>query len=232
VPGLRKSSKPLPPSVTGPVRVITYDGLDTNTCCGTHVHSTARLQAVKLLRVERAKGACRVHYVAGGRVVALLGSTFERSALLASKMSVPQEQLVERYDENARKAVEHERAAKSLAAEVVTLLGQALRCRLDNGERALHVHRPAADADFVKALAASLDEALTEAQGLLLVTAGEGEGTFTLAGPPDLVDAASGGVAAALEGRGGGRGGRFQGKCQKVGAAEAAMAAAEAALAP
>ena len=96
------------------------------------------------------------------------------------------------YDENARKAaqcadvaargtgpglsaavslpqaVEHERAAKSLAAEVVTLLGQALRCRLDNGERALHVHRPAADADFVKALAASLDEALAEAQGLLL----------------------------------------------------------------
>ncbi|EOD29866.1 hypothetical protein EMIHUDRAFT_233436 [Emiliania huxleyi CCMP1516] len=71
VPGLRK-----------PVRVITYDGLDTNTCCGTHVHSTARLQA----------------------------------------------------------------------------------CR----ERALHVHRPAADADFVKALAASLDEALAEAQGLLL----------------------------------------------------------------
>jgi len=61
---------------------------------------------------------------------------------------------------------------------------------------------------------------------------GAGEGTFTLAGPPDLVDAASGGVAAALEGRGGGRGGRFQGKCQKVGAAEAAMAAAEAALAP
>jgi len=32
----------------------------------------------------------------------------------------------------------------------------------------LHVHRPAADADFVKALAASLDEALAEAQGLLL----------------------------------------------------------------
>ena len=70
MPGLRKSSKPLPPSVTGParviaydgleitrdyprcpeirpVRVITYDGLDTNTCCGTHVHSTAHLQACR-----------------------------------------------------------------------------------------------------------------------------------------------------------------------------------------
>ena len=45
VPGLRKSSKPLPPSVTGPVRVISYVGIDTNTCCGTHVKDTAKLQA-------------------------------------------------------------------------------------------------------------------------------------------------------------------------------------------
>eukprot|EP00966_Prymnesium_polylepis_P063888 1481984-Prymnesium_polylepis.1 len=36
VPGLRKSSKALPPSVTGPVRVISFEGIDTNTCCGTH----------------------------------------------------------------------------------------------------------------------------------------------------------------------------------------------------
>jgi hypothetical protein len=55
VPGLRKSSKALPPSVTGPVRVITFEGIDTNTCCGTHVQSTARLQAVKLLKVEKVR---------------------------------------------------------------------------------------------------------------------------------------------------------------------------------
>ena len=55
VPGLRKSSKALPPSVTGPVRVISFEGIDTNTCCGTHVKDMARLQAIKLLRVEKAK---------------------------------------------------------------------------------------------------------------------------------------------------------------------------------
>ena len=53
VPGLRKSSKPLPPSVTGPVRVVTYDGIDTNTCCGTHVATTAHLQATRLRRPLR-----------------------------------------------------------------------------------------------------------------------------------------------------------------------------------
>ena len=45
VAGLRMSSKALPPSVTGPVRVVSYEGIDTNTCCGTHVTSTAQLQA-------------------------------------------------------------------------------------------------------------------------------------------------------------------------------------------
>lgn len=96
----------------------------------------------------------------------------------------------------------------------------------------MHVHRAAADADFVKALATALDGTLAAHAALLLVTVGEGagEGTFTLAGPPELVDAASAGVANALDGRGGGKGGRFQGKCQKLGLVSDALAAATAAL--
>ena len=53
VPGLRVSSKALPDSVTGPVRVVAFQGIDTNTCCGTHVPTTAHLQAIKLLKVEK-----------------------------------------------------------------------------------------------------------------------------------------------------------------------------------
>ena len=67
VEGLRKSSKALPASVTGPVRVVRFQGsfqgaagLDTNTCCGTHVQTTAHLQAVKLLRIEKNKGNSKV----------------------------------------------------------------------------------------------------------------------------------------------------------------------------
>jgi Ser-tRNA(Ala) deacylase AlaX len=37
VAGLRMSSRALPESVTGPVRVVRFAGVDTNTCCGTHV---------------------------------------------------------------------------------------------------------------------------------------------------------------------------------------------------
>lgn len=233
VPGLRKSSKALPPSVTGPVRVITFEGIDTNTCCGTHVQNTARLQAIKLLRVERAKGCCRVHYVAGGRVIGHLGSGYERAAALASRMNVPQEQLLARYEEVVKKSAEHEKLARSLSLEVVQLIAEALKARAAAGERVMHVHRPTADADFVKSLATALDLALEERGALLLITVGEGDGdgTFTLAGPPALVDAASTAVAKVLEGRGGGKGGRFQGKCSNLGAVNAAVVAATTALA-
>jgi len=233
VRGLRKSSKALPPSVTGPVRVIEFEGIDTNTCCGTHVKDTARLQAIKLLRVEKAKGACRVHYVSGGRVIEHLGGAYERASALASRMNVPQEQLIERFEENAKRALEHEKAAKAYALEVVALLSERLKAQAAAGEKVIHVHRTAADADFVKALATALDDTLTAQQALLLVTVGEGvgEGTFTLAGPPALVDSASASVARALDGRGGGKGGRFQGKCQRLGEASNALAAAAAALA-
>ena len=76
------------------------------------------------------QGACRVHYVAGGRVVRHLGDAYERASALASRMNVPQEQLLERYEENSRKALEHEKAAKALALEVVALLGEVLQARV------------------------------------------------------------------------------------------------------
>ena len=232
VPGLRKSSKPLPPSVTGPVRVVSYQGIDTNTCCGTHVGDTAKLQAIKLLRLERSKAATKVHFVAGGRVLSHLGALFERSTALAARLAVTPEMALERFDETMRKAAETEEARKALAAEVVALTAAAMRARLAGGERVLHARRASADAEFLRALASSLDAPLAEAGALLLVTIGEGDadGSFFLAGPPPVVEAASAAVATMLEGRGGGKNGRYQGKCSNLGAAEAAAVAAAAVL--
>jgi hypothetical protein len=51
------------------------------------------------------------------------------------------------------------------------------------------------------------------------------------AGRGDLVSAAAPAVAAALRGRGGGRGERYQGRCADVGKRDEALAAATAAVA-
>ena len=89
-----------------------------------------------------------------------------------------------------------------------------LRSSAAGGGRVLIAHRDTCDSppDFFKALASSLDATLNANAGaLLLVTVGsDGEGSFLLAGPAALVSACSAPVAAVLEGRGGGRGDRYQ----------------------
>ena len=173
-----------------------------------------------------------MHYVAGSRVLSQLGVAYDRNHQLAVKLSVTPPELLDRFDDMQRKSKETDRALKALSAEVVALTVDTMRSRLGEGEKVLHVNRPTADPDFIKSLATALDEALAEHMAVLLVTVGEGhgEGTFTLAGPAALVDSASSGVAKALEGRGGGKGGRFQGKCARLGGVTEAIAAAKAVL--
>ena len=102
--------------------------------------------------------------------------------------------------------------------------------------------------DFMKGLATAVVDSPDRARGsggdgsgggvdvLLLCTVSSedgGDGMFLVAasaGRADLVAAAAPAVAAVLEGRGGGRGERFQGKCGAVGRREEALDAANAAL--
>ncbi len=56
------------PSVeAGVLRVVEIDGIEYSACCGTHVRSTGALGLFRITRVEKYKGGCRVHFVAGGR---------------------------------------------------------------------------------------------------------------------------------------------------------------------
>ena len=68
---------------------------------------------------------------------------------------------------------------------------------------------------------------------ILLQTFGEGtkDGAYLIsAADAGLVDKAKAPIMAALEGKGGGKGGRFQGKCANLAGADAAVAAAADAL--
>ena len=42
----------LPSDHSGPVRMVTIPGIDTNLCCGTHVSNTSQLQMVHLMGIE------------------------------------------------------------------------------------------------------------------------------------------------------------------------------------
>ena len=75
-------SRRLPPDHEGSLRVVEIEGIDLNTCGGTHVGNTAELQAVRLLQSEESKGTFRVHYWAGGRVIHGHRDAWAREVLL------------------------------------------------------------------------------------------------------------------------------------------------------
>lgn len=217
--GLGVRTRGLPEGLTGPIRLIEIADLDLNTCGGTHVSSTAQLQAIKLLDTERLRGGVRLHFLVGARVLAALAVASAREAALTRALSQGPEghlSAVEKLAEDARKT---SKALKAMSAELALTLGEALAGR---AETELAVHREDADMGFLNAVAGALLARRPDA--VLLLTAGATEGVFLLAGPEDRVKAAGAGVAALLEGRGGGARGRFQGKAARLDRRDEALA--------
>ena len=72
---------------SSPLRIVEIAGLDSCTCCGTHVGASAELQAVKLLGCSPVRGRTRVHFVFGDRVLRLTGSLLAVEAKLTALLS-------------------------------------------------------------------------------------------------------------------------------------------------
>ena len=62
-----------PPAVSGLVRIVEIAGYDYSACGGTHVHTSAELAPVKIVRTERRRGQTRLAFLCGGRAVADYG---------------------------------------------------------------------------------------------------------------------------------------------------------------
>lgn len=203
----------LPGEHEGTLRVIEIDGLDRNTCGGTHVANTAELQLVFFTGQENRQGVTRLHWWAGGRAQAALQAASGRETALTGVLRCgPAEQA----DAVARLVQQNKELAKenkALNLELAQGLGQGLAATLGS---VATLHRASGDPAFLNAIARAAQA--TRPDLLLLLTA-RSEGTagcFLLAGPADRVTVLGPAVAAVLEGTGGGRGGLYQGKASRL----------------
>jgi Ser-tRNA(Ala) deacylase AlaX len=57
---LKVRTRGLPAGHQGPIRLVEIEGVDLNTCGGTHVRSTAEIETVKLLNIESLRGGTRL----------------------------------------------------------------------------------------------------------------------------------------------------------------------------
>ena len=209
-------SRGLPDEHDGEVRVVEIDGIDRNTCGGTHVTNTAELQAIKVTGLERTRDRVRLEYLAGGRVLDRLGGCLEREEALNDLLSCGRD---EHVDAVGRALEEAQTATNRVAAyqeELAELIGVDLARR---GDGVLEAHRDDPDFRFLNAIARAAREAGEDP--IVFLTATEpgitDEGIFVLNGPESLVAELGDEVAERLDGRGGGPPGRYQGKASKIG---------------
>ena len=205
----------LPQGHTGSIRLVEIEGIDLNTCGGTHCASTAELEALKLLGTESMRGGTRLFYVAGRRLRRLHGTHHLRNAALRSLLGVSDDELVERVSARLEQAKEAERTVRRLKDELATVSAASLAA---DPARVLVAHWAEQDLPFLQRVARET-MALAPDRVVFLTCGNGAEGAFVLgAGVESHVDLPPLGarVAEILGGRGGGSGTLFQGKATRL----------------
>ncbi len=208
-------SRGLPAGHTGDVRLVEIAGIDLNTCGGTHLASTAEIECVKLLGSEPMRGGVRLYWVAGGRVRQRLAAHEARNEALRRVLEASDDELTAVATSKVAQLQESERARRRLLERLADAEAERLLAAAATAEgRFVEAHFDDVDGAFLRRLAAVLT-ARPGASFALLTAAGADGAFFTLAaqdGATADVAALGARAAAALEGRGGGKGRVYQGK--------------------
>jgi Ser-tRNA(Ala) deacylase AlaX len=226
---LEVRTRGLPAGHSGDVRLVEVEGLDLNTCGGTHLSSTGQIETVKLLGVEPMRGGTRLHWLAGGRVRSRLGDREALAYDLRSLLGTSDAEMVGTVEGKLERIVALERRLRAQERElVVAAVNQLLPC----SEAVAAGHFPDATPAFLQQVGRAFVDAAPG--GLALLTAGPGrEGSFVVAAGADCpleASVAGARVAKILEGRGGGAAPIFQGKANDLRQRESALAALRALL--
>ena len=141
------------PKTNEEIRVVKIGDLDINACCGVHPKSTLELQAIKIKKWEKHKGATRIEYLAGTRAVKdyFVKDEFTRAickylncgeidALNAiSKLSL---ELKEAYDSNRKMSLElSDYKIKEMAEEAEDFKGTTIVKKIFNNENVKEVSK-------------------------------------------------------------------------------------------
>ena len=219
-------SRGLPEGHSGDVRLVDIEGIDLNTCGGTHCASTAEIEALKLLGTEGMRGGTRLSWVAGGRLRALHEAHHHRNARLREILGTSDDELVDRLASKLEQLREAERTVRGLQDELADAAAAALAA---GPGRVLAAHWAGRDLPFLQRVAREVVRRAPDR--VVLLTAGEGDaGAFLLAaGEEAEVDVPVAGrrVAELLDGRGGGSGRVFQGKAARLSRREEAARSLE-----
>ncbi|EMP40529.1 Alanyl-tRNA editing protein Aarsd1 [Chelonia mydas] len=207
-------SRGLPDDHTGPVRIVSIEGIDDNMCCGTHVSNLSDLQVIKLLGTEKGKkNKTNLVFLAGNRVLKSVerSHSIEKALTLLLKNGAEEHVEAVKRLQNSVKLLQKNNL--NLLRDLAVLTAQNFKSNPGRG-RVFVLHRKDGDSEFMNIIA---NEIGTE-DTLLFLTVGDEKaaGLFLLAGPSEVVEKLGPRVAELLEGKGAGKRDRFQGKATRM----------------
>jgi alanyl-tRNA synthetase len=208
-------SRLLPEGFEGKVRLVDIEGLDLNTCGGTHCRSTAEIGLLCLLGTEPMRGGTRVFFVAGDRVRKRMAAHEARNLHLRSLLDTGDEELPEMVALRLNREKELARTVRRLSEELADAAAATL-CAENTS--LLDAHWNDRDMAFLQRVGRSITEAAPERHGLLTSESKDGAFFLVIAGETSGLQLEKAGpkIAAILGGRGGGRGTIFQGKASTL----------------
>lgn len=119
--GLRKASER-----TGPLRIVTIDGLDKSACGGTHVRRTGEIGCLLVRKAEKIRGNTRLEFVCGGMAVRRARMDYELLSAAGRAFSRPLEEVPAAIAGLQESAREGAKAGKALGLELAGYKGRAL----------------------------------------------------------------------------------------------------------
>ncbi|KAF6230756.1 hypothetical protein HO133_000015 [Letharia lupina] len=200
----------------GVVRVVKIGNLDANTCCGTHLRQTSHISLLLLGSTQSVHSTkCRLFFIAGDRAINLATASIHsvRSiARLVSSATTPAEVLanVSKVKENA---TELKKSETKLLTDIAKYESDRVKAVLSTGMNAF-VYRAVQGLDFINMVVAQVKEAVEEG-AVLVLASGEGTkgGQIVIIGDKDSVEDFATKIKEVVpEIKGGGKGGRWQGK--------------------
>jgi Ser-tRNA(Ala) deacylase AlaX len=202
-------SRLLPEGLTGRLRLVEIEGIDLNTCGGTHVRRLSEIQILHLTHAEPARGVARIHYLAGGRVLSRLRRSLELEASLKERLATSPSEFATVLDSWLSDRRSLSRRIKDLEADLASQIAAST-----STSSRIARHLASADMDLLKAVAAAILDRNPEA-----VVALVGADCFLVqsgpSGPEDITPTGAR-LRALIGARGGGKGRTFQGKGGKL----------------
>lgn len=195
-----RSKKRLP----WPVRIVEFPGADVCACCGTHVKRTGEIGLVKFVSCIKFKEGVRIEMASGKRALQLFQGIFEQNRQVSQTFSAK----ILETGAAARKfnemLIQEKYRAVGLQKKIFAVIADSYAGR----RQVLHF-----EADLQPGQVRELADVIAEKAETAIVYSGSDEGGYNLCIISKTADTRELGKAVnqALNGRGGGKPGAFQG---------------------